>query len=82
VYSDDEETRKWNEVNRPSGGGVMDDGVTGRWVAMVELSFCVECEQEIGCGSLVVLVGGCCGIRRRCRHVGECWRSMTLKDVL
>ena len=32
--------------------------------------------------SLVVLVGGCCGISRRCRHVGECWRSMTLKDVI
>jgi hypothetical protein len=34
---------------------------------------------------LVVLVGECCGIigiSRRCRHVGECWRSMTLKDVI
>jgi hypothetical protein len=43
VYSGDEETRKWNKVNRPSGGRVMDDCVTGRcrWVAMV--AFCFLC---------------------------------------
>jgi hypothetical protein len=30
----------------------------------------------------VVLVGEGCDMSRRCRHVGECWRSMTLKDVI
>jgi hypothetical protein len=30
----------------------------------------------------VVLVGECCGISRRCRHVSKCWCSMTLKDVI
>jgi hypothetical protein len=48
VYSDDEETRKWSEVNRPCVGGEMDDGVIGRGIAMVELFvfLCVVlCEQ-------------------------------------
>jgi hypothetical protein len=35
VYSDDEETRKWSEVNRPCVGGDMDGGMIGQWVAMV-----------------------------------------------
>jgi hypothetical protein len=42
VYSGDEETPSWNEVNRPSGGGVMNDCVTGRRVAMVHLAFCAD----------------------------------------
>jgi hypothetical protein len=53
-------------------------------VEVKSLVRCVDLVDYFSCGlrpatSLVVLVGECCGISRRCRHVGECWRS-TLDD--
>ena len=45
MYSDDEETRKWSEVDRPCVGGDMDGAVIGQWVAMVYLLFLCWCEK-------------------------------------
>jgi hypothetical protein len=49
VYLDDEETRKWSEVDRPSVGEVMDDRVIAREVAMV-----ASCLNIIFCGAMEI----------------------------